>query len=274
MQQLWDDCPLVSRSLIVAYPAISATMMLLGGVLKVLLPVCNVLNVLKGGLIWAMPLSFCWRPIQVGPGVLFLFLELYMALTMLSIRERAMGSTVFMCWLAICSTIISAGFVVLMFLLSFAMGPTYLVQPVQGLWPMIMACLTMRSLGKPDEHTQVAGGILNIPNKWYPVFLIALLSLFSGAIMWDMLVALAFGFAHERFKIERLVVGRLWVDSLERRATCLSGRCGQLLGGDWVPTGGAPLPQDELEGGGDRPAQAKAKGPVAFSGAGQRLGSD
>lgn len=274
MQQLWDSCPLVSRSLIVAYPAVSAIMMLLGGVLKVLLPMCNALNVLQGGLIWAMPLSFCWRPIQLGPGVLFLFLELYMALTMLSTRERAMGSTVFMCWLAICSTIISAGFVVLMFLLSFAMGPTYLVQPVQGLWPMIMACLTMRSLGKPDEQTQLAGGVLSIPNKWYPFFLIAILSLFSGAIMWDMLVALAFGFAHERFQIDRLVVGRQWVDTLERRATCLSGRLGRTLGGDWVPTGGAPLPQDELEGGGGRAVQAKAKGPVAFSGAGQRLGSD
>lgn len=252
------------------YPAVSATMMVLGGVLELLLPVCNALNVLTRGLIWAMPLSFCWRPIQVGPAVLFLFLELYMALSMLSARERAMGSTVFLCWLGICSTLISAGFVALMFLLSFVMGPSYLVQPVQGLWPIIMASLTMRSQGKPDETVGMLGGVVQIPNKWYPFFLCALLSLFSASIMWDFVAAIAFGLLHERFKLDSMLVGKPWVDSMDRRLSSLS-RLKQYLGGEWVPNGGAPLPDDDFESGGAR--LAPPKGTVAFSGSGQRLGS-
>jgi len=273
VQQLWAACPLITRSLTVVYPAASLMMTLLGGVLSLLLPLCNASNVLQRGLIWALPLSFCWRPIQLGPDALFLLLELYMALSLLSSRERTLGSTPFLCWIGVCSMLISTAYVVLMYLLSFVMGPSILAMPIQGIWPIIMACLTIRSLSKPDENSNF-WGVVQIPNKWYPVVLTAIFCLISARILWDFVLALAFGFAHENFKLaDRFVVGGSWM-SLDSSLSSRSGKVSEKIGGDWVPLGGAPLPDDVMESGSSAGQPiGRPTGTVAFSGAGQRLGS-
>jgi hypothetical protein len=275
LQMSWASCPTASRIVLIAYPVLSLVMTVLGRIipfLQVLLPLCNVRAVSRG-LFWALPLSICWRPIQFGPSVLFLFVELYMALSFFSVRERTMGSTTFLCWLGVCSTAISAIFIVLSFLLSLVLGGEYLVIPIHGLWPAIMMCTTLRSLGKPDENTTF-WGIVQIPNKWYPLVLVAFFSLLSGRIMWDFAVAILFGFAHQRLQLDHLLVGRRWVDDWTKQWFQ------QAVGGDWVPIGG--LQEDAMDsgesGGGSVYRHGGARGQQqpqtqAFAGPGYKLGS-
>lgn len=258
-------------------------MLLFGGILpflQVLLPLCNAASLLRGH-VWALPLSVCWRPVSFGPSVLFLFLELYMALILISPRERSLGSTAFLCWLAVSSTVMSIAYVGWMLVLGGIFSAQYWVEPIQGIWPIVMLCITLRSIGKPEETTSF-WGVLQMPNRWYPVFLAAVFSLLNGRLMWDFVAAILFAHAHERYKLEGLVVGRHWVEAVDRRASCFGGRLLKFVGGDWVPIGGSP-PTEELEAGGGtvmRPGTRAGQGQSAatpsfhaFSGAGQRLGS-
>lgn len=281
VQALWALCPSGSRLVLLAYPLLSVVMTVLGGIvtpLQVLLPKCSahvVLPVLGRGFVWALPLSLLHRPLQFGPAALMVFFEIYMGASLLPTRERALGSTTFVCWLMVISTLMSSIFIVMMLLLSPLLGPVYLAMPIQGLWPVIMVCLSLRSLSKPDEQSNF-WGVVQIPNKWYPVLLTVFFSLMSGRIMFDFVAAIGVGYMYERLKIDRLVVGQWWVSALDRR---INGE--GLLGGTWVPLGGAPAPGEaEIESGGggsvyssgSRAGRAAQPSFHVFSGSGQRLG--
>lgn len=286
VQAIWNTCPTATRLLVIAYPALSIGLALSSVVLpgiEVILPSCSVWTVFRRGFFWAVPFSFLYRPLSFGPQVLFMLLEIYMAMTSLSPREHALGSAPFLAWLAIANSIVNIVFLGLTFVLS-NISPLLIMAPIQGLWPVIILCMTMRSLKSPDDHTNF-WNLIQVPNKWFPLFLAGLMCLLSGTIMWDFVAALAIGYGHERLRIENLVIGRRWVQVLENRVCCFQ-RLASRVGGSWVPSGGSPMADPESGifaggssstgfssfGSGGRPGAEKPKYQV-FQGTGQRLGS-
>jgi len=275
VQDLWESCPSGSRFVLLAYPVLSVVGTVLGGIVpylqQVVLPRCSALvalPLLGKGFVWALPLSFLHRQLQFGPAVLTVLFEIWMGLSLLPPCERTLGSTTFLCWLAVMSTLVSTIYILMMVLLSPAM-PMGLAMPIQGLWPVITVCLSVRTLSKPSE-TYNFWGVVQIEAKWYPALLVTFFSLMSGRICFDLVAAAGIGYAYDRLKLDRLVVGKWWVAALDRR---INGE--GFLRGSWIPLGGAPG-EAEIEsgtGGSSRGGRAGQPAFQAFSGSGQRLGS-
>jgi len=284
VQALWASCPTVTRLVVLGYPAVSVARMLLVSVfpsIALLMPPCTVYWVVQQKLVWAMPMSFIFRPIDFGPGVLFVFFEVYMALAILPRREYALGSAAFGAWLVVITMLMNSLYLAWMFILSFAFGPTFLLRPIQGLWSLLMFYMAQKSFKSPDESVNF-WGVISMPNKWYPLFLTALLSLLNGTIMWDLVAALVVSYAHYRFQLEKSL--KSWL--IERFAKCFSPlqRFSGKIGGSWVPAGGLSMPDDQLEQGfgtvinqrrsaENAPTGNQASSFRVFSGTGQRLGS-
>lgn len=280
-QDLWANCPAGSRLLVTLYPALSISASLLAAVVPAaqLAVHCAAATVVGKGYVWTLLTAFLVTPLTFGPAIIFFCLELYMALSLLAPRERVLGSAAFLAWTTIISTLVNTVFVGMTFGLSF-LDPEYALLPIQGMWPIIIVSMTVQCLAKPLESASF-WGVVSIPNKWYPLFLASVFSLFSGRIMWDFVAALSVGYAHDRLGLQRAVEGRSWVAALER---CLSRLITRLTSGPWVPAGGAPEPGDVMEAGGGggsvfrrggaRKAPAEAQQPSfrAFGGSGQKLG--
>eukprot|EP00438_Fugacium_kawagutii_P028673 Skav214051 [mRNA] locus=scaffold2017:372236:379978:- [translate_table: standard] len=103
---------------------------------------------------------------------------------------------------------------------------------VHGLWPLVMVCLTLTSLSNPDGSTNF-WGMVQIPNKWYPIALTAFFMLLNGfRITWSFIAALVVGYAYKKFRFERFLPSKTRLDRLEQRF-CRGGRC-SLLGTSWI----------------------------------------
>lgn len=277
LQTLWAMCPAGARFVCAAYPATAAALTLLGGVrtAQLVFPPCSFNSVVGMGYLWAVPLSILHRPLESTFAVLIIFFEIYMALLLFPLRERLYGSAAFLCWLMVTSMMVTLVYLLLSVVLSNK------DVEIQGLWPMVMVAMTLRSLEKPDDLLDIFG-LLQVANKWYPIFFLAFCSLISGRVLWELVAALIVGFLHIRLKLETLVVGRPWVAALER---CFCSRpCSRGLGGVWVPAGGSPLGSADMEGGSSGFVFSRGHGSGAprepdrnafrtFQGAGHRLGS-
>merc|ERR1719414_37445 len=162
------------------------------------------------------------------------------------------------------------------------MGMAYLEMSSHGLWPLILVSLTLRSLGDPSGSTNF-WGLVQVPNKFYPICLVAFFCLLSGMrIMWNLVAALAIGYAYAFLHFDRLMPSRRWIDSLEGR--CCRG-CAGVIGGPWVPPAGTSAfgassgryadpgnsSRLSLQGRTVQPA-AGSSAFTAFAGSGNRLG--
>merc|ERR1719253_1729603 len=65
--------------------------------------------------------------------------------------------------------------------------------PCLGLWPFYLVLLSTQCYQDPDG-VRSFWGILQIPNKWYPLFFVGFFSLLSGSPRPDLVCALIVGY--------------------------------------------------------------------------------
>lgn len=225
------------------------------------------------GRVWTMLFSLFYRPIGANPvDTLMAVSELSMAASYLPGLERELGSLRFLLWTVLANVGSNAFFLGFMHLLRLALGPKqemrYRFQPNAGLWPLIMVCVTLRSLRSPEAPADVLG-VVTVRNRWYPFGLATGLSVLGATVQWDSFAAIAYGHAYSSLGIERFLplrTAHLLERHLERR-TDLRRR--GLLGGSWVPPPG--FAGDGPSGPGTRAVSGRDF--HLFGGQGHRLGN-
>mmetsp|Transcript_137899 Transcript_137899/g.384552 ORF Transcript_137899/g.384552 Transcript_137899/m.384552 type:complete len:318 (-) Transcript_137899:162-1115(-) len=240
MRTLWDDSPAVTRLACAGYPTLSVATL----VLVPLAPnvraalICCLHTVLQQRHIWALFTSFFYRPVRHFPMVFFMLVEVYLCLAYLPERERDLGSFRFLGWVLVTMGAVNLVFLAAMFIWTLLWGAEYWFSCNQGLWPLLMVCITLRSLASPGEPMSVCG-FAYVPNRWFPVVVAAVLSVCSGAILWDVAAALAVGYAHGPLQLESLLPSTACAASVERGClgSCLRWLVSRL--GNWVPVHGA-----------------------------------
>jgi len=294
---MWAQCPALTRMVCVGYPVLSLALMALSstalGWLVRALFVCNVRSVMSLWL-WTLFLGPFFTPIASGMSFLFMLFEIYMVMMYFPHREQELGSSMLLLWALLVNGLVNAVFLLAMLCLGLAyhgtlQGEAYLQASSPGLWPLVMVSLTLRCLGDPQGSTGL-WGLVQIPNRWYPICLTALFCLLSGVrILWNFAAALVIGYSYGIMRYERLLPPRARVGRLEDRC-CARGGCA-LLGAPWVPAADASgYPADAAgrgysdAGGAQLAARGRAVQPSgggssgraaafeAFSGSGNRLG--
>eukprot|EP00971_Amphidinium_carterae_P181668 3604275-Amphidinium_carterae.1 len=117
------------------------------------------------------------------------------------------------------------------------------MMPLDGLWPVIIVAMTLRSLARPDDMVNFT--VLQFPSKWMPVFLICLSTLLRGQLPWDLLAAMTVGYMHDKCGIDRVAQGRR-IQNLAARLACMSS--GSILGGKWLGAGDSGQAADPERG--------------------------
>lgn len=241
MRTMWYDSPAVTKALCAAYPLLSALVPLAARrvpSLQVSL-LCCLFTVLRRGYVWTIFLSFLYRPIHHVLSLVMVLVEVYLSLAYLPEKELELGSTRFLVWLLLTTSVVNASFLFAMALLSYTVNPQYWLSYNQGLCPLLMVCITLRSLASPREPAAVLG-IVYVPSRWYPVVLGAVLSTLSGGVLWDVTAALAVGYFYTSLQLDRLLPSVARAEWLERGWLCglLKHSISRL--GVWVPPGPAP----------------------------------
>jgi len=233
---MWAECPALTRLVVVGYPAMGLCFAILGGFgLSVDFAfTCSLYAVAGKFWIWTLALSGFYHHFMGGISFLMLLLEMYMAMQHMPRRERELGSTAFLLWLLLLNAAINAVYLVLMVALSSTWNAWYYYSSNTGLWPPIVAMMSMQLLADPGGSTSF-WGLVAIPNKWYPLFFIGMFSLFNGMMLWDMVAATAVayaGFLRPGADLDRLLPSQAKLHALECRM------CGSdtkvFLGAAWI----------------------------------------
>lgn len=274
LQPLWAECPMLSRMIVVGYPLLSISVMLLDSVVSGWLSQ----NLFLGSIynlerfkVWTLPIGPFYFPLQSGMQFLTILFEMYMGLAQFPPLEKEMGSTGFLGWLLIMNTLLSLLYVavmgVLMAIYSGSMRAlSYEVSSLHGLWPLIMLAITLTCVANWESSTSFFG-MISIPNKWYPIALAGFFFLLSGFnISYGTVAALLVGYSYNYLHLYRLVPSKVRAAKLEQTC-CRGGRC-SLLGGSWLAA--SDLAGYDVESGDRRYATI---GDISRSGATQNIAS-
>mmetsp|Transcript_134749 Transcript_134749/g.430562 ORF Transcript_134749/g.430562 Transcript_134749/m.430562 type:complete len:344 (+) Transcript_134749:62-1093(+) len=294
---MWADCPALTRTMCIGYPAMSLLVMLLsstpvGWVVELLFDT-SLYSLFKLH-IWALFIGNFYSP-MLGGGMAFLMalFTIYMIMQYFPRREKQMGSTAHFLWILSLNCIINLVHLFIMLIMVYIIQqPQYFVAGSQGLWPLIIADLTISLLGDPNGSTSF-WGLVTVPNKWYPIALVSFFCVLSGLKpLWDMIAAVMVGYAYMYFTLERFMPSPSRAAKLERIGCCRQGRF-SLLGAPWVAATSTPGFGDDpadrryatlsdfgrtsgqqltTQGGGGRSAGGGGGPFQAFSGAGITLG--
>eukprot|EP00930_Biecheleria_cincta_P007356 TRINITY_DN108566_c0_g1_i1.p1 TRINITY_DN108566_c0_g1~~TRINITY_DN108566_c0_g1_i1.p1 ORF type:complete len:354 (+),score=31.19 TRINITY_DN108566_c0_g1_i1:64-1062(+) len=293
---LWAECPMLTRLVVVGYPVMSLGFQMISSAgLEWLVTDLfdNSLHSLKSFRLWTLLWGPFYQPLSSGMAFLMIMFEMYMSMAYFPWREKEMGSFLFLLWMFLINAATTLAYLSIMFCFATYYHGTwnemrYMYQPMKGLWPLVMVSLTLNSLSDPDGSTSF-WGLMMIPNKWYPIALVAFFSLLNGMkIQWSIACAVAIGYAYPKLRLERCLPSRTKADRLEQRC-CAHGRCGfleRLTKASWVPassTSGSGASADTGGGWGfwggsseESPAPSSSGGRggnfTAFAGSGNRLG--
>lgn len=285
---------MLTRLVVVGYPVMSLALQMVSSAgLEWLVTGLfdNSLHSLKSFKLWALLWGPFYQPLSSGMAFLMIIFEMYMSMAYFPHREKEMGSSIFLLWMFLINAMTGLAYLSIMF--CFATynhgnfnGLRYEYQPMKGLWPLVMVNLTLTSLSDPDGSSSL-WGLVQIPNKWYPIALVGFFSLLNGMkIQWSIACAVAIGYAYPKLRLERCLPSRTKADRLEQRC-CANGRCGfleRLTKASWVPASStSDFGADTGRGGGfwggsaeESPAPSSSGGRggnfTAFAGSGNRLG--
>jgi membrane associated rhomboid family serine protease len=92
------------------------------------------------------------------------------------------------------STLINILYVIMMLLFSIFFGTAALKVPSSGLWPIIMAEITMLCLANPDNPVQLFFIPCQFSAIYYPWALFGLFTIFNGNISFDLLAGIGYGY--------------------------------------------------------------------------------
>eukprot|EP00928_Gymnodinium_smaydae_P074287 TRINITY_DN57350_c0_g1_i1.p1 TRINITY_DN57350_c0_g1~~TRINITY_DN57350_c0_g1_i1.p1 ORF type:complete len:311 (-),score=54.70 TRINITY_DN57350_c0_g1_i1:52-927(-) len=205
--------------------------------------VCCLWTVKQRRHLWALLASLFYRPCRGPLDALMAFVELSMASSHLPARERELGTTRFLCWSVLTSCLTNAVFLAMMQGLSAvgsksSRGWSWLSN--QGLWPLLMTCVTVRSLRLPNAPPANVLGVVDVPHRWYPLSLSIGLSLLGGSVQWDSFAALCYAYVSEAVGLDKqLLPSRRSCERFEGLLAKLGVFWrGRVLGGAWVPAPG------------------------------------
>mmetsp|Transcript_58866 Transcript_58866/g.137065 ORF Transcript_58866/g.137065 Transcript_58866/m.137065 type:complete len:317 (+) Transcript_58866:60-1010(+) len=247
IRTLWGDSPAVTRLVCAGCPALSLAVF----VAAPLVPsakatfLCCWHTVFQRRWVWALFLSIFYRPIQHLLSIFMILVEVYLSLTYLPERERDLGSCRFLGWALVATGAVNTVFLTAMLLLGVAVGTNYEFLCIQGLWPLLVVCITLRAMANPREPVSVCG-LTYVPNRWYPVVLAVVLSALSRRVLWDVAAALVVGYVHASLQLESLLPSPTCAASLERRCLCGMLRSTMSRLGSWVVNGARGY--EDLEG--------------------------
>lgn len=286
IKPMWAECPALTRLVLAGYPTLGLALTVLGAAAHVRVGSaleCSLQTVVGDLSVWTLFVSGFYHQLVGGMSFLMLLFELYMGMMYFPRRERELGSAMFAIWLLLANAATNVIFLASMAVLCAAWSPRFYFASNAGLWPLITLVMSQHLLGDPHGSTNF-WGLVNVPNKWYPLFFVGMFSLLNGVILWPFFAAVAVGYAAFRYPVlslDRLLPLRTRVDALEQR--CLSRNQG-CLGGTWLNASGAVSALSESSSRGQPAAQvwgvqlqtrtaAGGSGQfAAFSGKGNRLG--
>lgn len=240
LRLLWEDCPAITRVFCLGYPILSVSIPIVARFLPTvrLMFICCLYTIFEERCLWAPLLSMMFRPLQSPASLVMILTEIFLSLAYLPDRERELGSCRFFGWALIMHGIVNIVYLCMALCLSKVLSHHYWFSANQGLWPLLMVCITVQSLSSPHEPVSVFG-LLYVQNHWYPVLLAFLLCMLSGGFLWDVIAALLVGYLYTALRLERFLIPVSTAVTLERNCLCSCIRRVVCHEGNWVPASGA-----------------------------------
>jgi len=238
VQPLWAECPAVARTVLVGYTT-SSLVLTLVNTLIVPVPLrqvfaCSLSTAWGDKYIWTLLLSPFYTPFGGGMSFLMMLFALYLGLPYLPMKERELGSLSFGLWLLLASCVHNLAFLTFMICLCAIETSKYYATANQGLWPLLMVVMSMQMLNNPEGATSF-WGIVQIPNKWYPVALVGFFCLLNQGCMWNLIAGISVGYVgyiRPSLLIDRFLPSTVQLGRIEQRLCRQRYSC---LGGSWLP---------------------------------------
>merc|ERR1719330_2207482 len=156
-------------------------------------------------------------------------------------REKEMGSTYFLLWMLIMTALCNVVYLIFnwcmykVISMTSPMAIMYYYASSHGFWPLILVSITLQCLSDPQGSSNF-WGFVQIPNKWYPIALVAFFCLINGLRpMWDLTAALVVGYGFVYLDGKRFMPAPSHAGWLEQRFPCCRGGHLSLLGASWIP---------------------------------------
>jgi len=147
---------------------------------------------------WYMLFGFFFGAFYPG-SLITLLISFFAYLSGAAPREKARGTLRDIVDFLFKNLEISLSHVVLSFVLGLFMGPSALMMPFNGLWPIFFTYLTERCLADPEGVSGLFGLPFKIKNKYYPAILLGLFCLLSQRLMLPYILGALVGLFHQSY---------------------------------------------------------------------------
>jgi len=207
---------------------------------------CCLHTVFKLHYVWAVFLSWAYKPAQDFCSIVLVLVDIYLATIYMRRKERQMGSFRYFVWLLYVSTGVNLIFLGLMAALA-TTDEHYHSQCNQGIWPILLVIITRQSLTNPTMPLTFLR-VIRIQQRLYPLVLGAFLACISFGDSWMILSALAFGYAEAYARVEKYYLSPAAASKLDK--ACLGGVISKSMGffakriGSWLPAPGQKAFED------------------------------
>ena len=132
-----------------------------------------------------------------------------------SIRlENSTGTMKYMCTFFLNSLLIQLLYVVLCFVMS-VFSDQILNMPSSGLWPLIMAEITILCLNNPQNQLMMMFLPCMIPAKYYPWALFAFFSVLNMNFQFDILAGIVYGYLFHHFLKGKIQISDEFANKIE-----------------------------------------------------------
>jgi len=282
VQEVWHNMPGGSRSLVLLYPTTLLMSYLMESFARAVF-FFSPHAFLTQGHFWTLATS-AFAALSAGSpmaDIINLLFTAYMILALISPYENEFGTALFLLCNLYWSVMCRLAFLCMLFLAGQILqlpeaGPwspfgSLAEESCMGLWPTILVFISLRSYSDLAGKTNFFG-LVQIPNKYYPLFLFCVFSLFNQRFLASLFPGILVGFmqGYLGWKLDRFMPTTGTIARLEGRCPCPRS----LVGGRYIPAGsgaglqrvGNWLPAPGTSTSGNRNF-------AAFAGVGQRLGT-
>jgi len=128
--------------------------------------------------------------------------------------EKSTGTIKYMCTFIINSLLIQLIYVMLCLILSL-FSEQFLIMPSSGLWPLIMAEITILCLINPQNQLMMMFFPCLIPAKYYPWALFAFFSVFNMNLQFDILAGILYGYLFHHFLKLKIQLSDEFINKVE-----------------------------------------------------------
>lgn len=128
--------------------------------------------------------------------------------------EWSLGSTGFIVLITTCSLLTNILFDILCIILSMLGTPEAIFSSCSGFWLIIFSLITIECMLTPDAKRRMMFIPVDIPDRYFPLALYLLFSLFSGPQL-GYAISIAVGYLYSLGKLDRLKPSTSYLDSME-----------------------------------------------------------